>query len=156
MDQDTLLVRFEEEFAKWKTKAGFKATFDELESIFFLRDYILSYRYVSPRISRVVCARMRDTFTSWAAQLTYILVPPSHSPQLVSESQLFSPEEKDKIHTLLCKINAYAQRNTLIGLSKNEQDEAAFIDDGLLLWREVVPQLLEINTKIQNHWATSK
>jgi hypothetical protein len=52
--QKELIEDLRNSFSEWRKDAGFKATFENLEKIFF-SDHILVASFVSPQINRMIC-----------------------------------------------------------------------------------------------------
>ena len=64
MVSNELQKEFDQEFAKMKQELGFKSSFEELEKIFFLRDFIQKEGFISTSLSRMMCHRITSTFNS--------------------------------------------------------------------------------------------
>lgn len=140
-----------------KKELGFKASLEELDSIFFLRDYILREGYVSSSLSRAISHRIVDLFLSWNNYLHGMIMPnPQYLPN-VSESELFDEEEKKDIILIISKIMSLSSRNSLIGVNKDKSKEGKFIDDSVVLWNDVLnPKLTEILKKVNKYWSERK
>jgi len=153
MSKEEPLKRLEEEFEKLRKEYGFKATLDELDEIFFIRDYIQREGFISKKLSRQICSRITSTYTSWFSLLHELLIPNPHNWVRMSEANLFNDEEKKKITHALKIVTEISARNTLIGLTKNKEEEARFIDEALETWHnELKPILIWIIEKIDNYW----
>jgi hypothetical protein len=152
MEQDQLSERFHAAFAKMKEELQFNASFEELDDVFFLEDYILQCRYVSKSISRMVCARIRDTFSSWINYLHSLLLPNPSSMINHAEHQLFNDADRQKITETLHHYLALTSKNALIGLNKDKAAEAAYIDNAVKVWKDNLSFLINISEKVNNHW----
>ena len=149
-----LMKEFEEEFEKIKKEMGFKATLADLDSIFFLKDFISKEGYVSNKLSRQICGRMVDLFGTWYNYLHTIIMPNPASMLNMTESQAFPDEEKQEILAIMAKCMAQVSKNTLNGLTKNKKDEAEFMDSSVELWKkELNPKLRDIIKKVKSNWA---
>ncbi|MDK2907886.1 MAG: hypothetical protein PWQ87_344, partial [Candidatus Woesearchaeota archaeon] len=84
-NRDQLIKDLREAFDKWKNETNFKPSFEELDEVFYIQDYILASGFVSPQINRMICGRMRDTFYGWVQQIHSWLIPAPYS--LVSRSE---------------------------------------------------------------------
>ncbi|MBS1266754.1 MAG: hypothetical protein MAG795_00723 [Candidatus Woesearchaeota archaeon] len=153
MTNSKLLDEFEQEFDKMKKELGFKSSFQDLEKIFFLKDFIQNEGYVSTNLSRMICHRISKTFNSWTSYLHGLVIPNPNSMMSVKESKIFEDEEKQKIINLLNDIMELVSRNTLIGLTKDKKLEAQFIDDAVDLWNNKLdPKFVKIVKKVNTSW----
>lgn len=145
-----LLEELKKSFAAWRAKAKFHASFEELDEVFFLQDYILGAGFVSPRVNRMVCARMRDTVNSWIQKIHSWLVPSPYSLIDTSEHQLFSEEEQEELKRILHDFMAVVTLSVEVGLTKEK--EAAYVDTTLATWRKHRPQLARFVTRVRAFW----
>jgi hypothetical protein len=153
---DELMAKFEREFEKVRKDLKIKASLDELDSIFFVRDYVLKEGFVSPMLSRQICRRISDTFMGWVNYLHGLIAPnPNHMINM-NESTAFNEKEKEELAKLISKTMILISANTLAGLSKNKADEAKFIDDSVDFWyKEVQPKGKDLIEKIKKKWEES-
>ncbi len=147
-----LLEEFEKAFKDMKDELKFDSSLDELDDIFFLRDNILNSGYVSPKLSRVVCARIRDTFNLWITTLHNYLIPNTQSMLSVTENEVFDDKEKEQITSIMNRFMAFTSKNIVIGLTKDKEQEAKYIDDSVKLWKENLDKLIKIEKKINKSW----
>ena len=149
--KNELVKEFEEKFSLMKKELGFKASLDELDGIFFIKDFVLEKKFVSEKLSRMVCGRILDLYGSWINYLHGLIMPnPNYLPG-VTESQMF--DDKDEIMKMLEKIMALVSMNTLVGLTKDRKMESKFIDDSVKLWKELNPKLIKILEKVNKNWV---
>ena len=147
-----LLKELDEAFAAMKKSLGFASSLDELDQVFFIRDFIMKESFVSHKLSRMVCVRIVETYMSWAGYLQSIVVPNPGSMINVTEHNFFDESEKEKFLPIINRIMALISSNTLNGLTRDRKSEAAFIDSSLALWKELSPKLQEIIGKVNNGW----
>jgi hypothetical protein len=153
MAKSDLIKEFEEGFDAVKKGLGFKASLNELDSVFFLRDFISKEGFVSTALSRQVCARINETLVGWYNYMHSIIMPNPGSMLNMTESQAFSDEEKQELMLTMNKIMAVASSNTLNGLTKDKKEEARFIDNALSIWNKTVkPKGIEILKKVNANW----
>lgn len=152
MNNAELLQELETEFKKIKRELNFNCTLDQLDDVFFIRDCILASGFVSPKLSRMICVRIRDTFSSWIQQIHSWLIPSPYSLIGNAESQIFNEKEKEHLNALMKKFMAFVSENSVIGLSNDRQREAKFIDNSLKIWKENLPKFIEYSTKIHQYW----
>lgn len=150
--QENLKVNLKTAFDKWKCELNFKSSFEELEEIFFIQDYILASGFVSSKVNRMICGRIRDTFNSWIQQIHSWLLPSPYSIISTSESQLFNDEEKKELNTLLEDFMSIVSLNVEVGLTKNKQKESEYVDSSLMVWRKQLPILIKFSKKVYDYW----
>lgn len=149
-----ILAEFEKEFESMKKDLGFSSSLDELDSVFFIRDFIQKEDFLSNRLSRQVCARIRDTYWSWVNYLHSLIAPNPGFMISINESECFNEKERLEIVKLISKMMIFVNNNTMIGLSKDKIAEAKFVDDAFSTWKnEVSPKLIEIFKKTIDKWT---
>ncbi len=154
MEKEKLLKELEEKFEETKKELDFKATIDDIDRIFFIRDAVCRDGYVGDSFSRQMCSKIADTYLEWVNYLhTFINPNPGYLIQ-INESEAFLDKERNDIARLISKIMALISRNTIIGVSKDKRAEAEFIDEAVKFWDEVFkPDTLKILEKVNNKWA---
>lgn len=152
MNNKELIKEFEEKFGIMKKELKFKSSLEDLDKVFFLKDFILKEGYVSNSLSRMVCARIVDTYFGWTNCLHSLVIPNPSSMINITECKMFEDKEKEDITRLMTKIMAFVRKNTLIGLTHNKAEEAKFIDNALKLWNKVSPELINIIKKVTDSW----
>jgi len=154
MDKKKLMDELNLEFDKMKTELKIKPTLNEMDEIFYIKDFILQSGYVSDSLSRMICRRIVDTFGSWSNYLHGLIVPMPQNLINVTESGMFSETEKDEIIKLINRILAHISGNSLIGITKDKKSEGKFIDDSISLWNDYVkPELGKIMEKVNSGWV---
>jgi len=154
MNNKELLKELEEKFAKMKQELGFEANLDKLDRIFFIKDHILREGFVSNYLSRQICFRIVDVYISWTNYLHSLIMPNPQNMLNMGEAKIFSQEEKMEITELIKKAMEISSRSSLIGLTKDEEDEAKFIDEAVDLWKDIFKmKLTEIMKKINGEWG---
>ena len=154
--KDKLLIELERSFIEWKNAEGFKASLEQLNEIFFIEDYILASGFVSPKINRMICGRIRDTFNSWITQVHAWLIPTPYSIISTSENQLFNDNERKELNLILKDFMSLVSLNVVVGLTKDLNREAEYVDNSLILWKKHLPTLIELSKKVQKNWQSSK
>lgn len=156
-EKEKLLAELKEEFDKTKKILGFKSSYEDIERIFFLEDMIIRENYVSPRFSRQLCGRILDTYNSWVSYMNYLIVPSAGSIISMMENKMLSEEDRKIISDILKKVLELTSRNTLIGLTKDQKEEAKFIDDSVNMWENnFKPEMIKILTKLNASWGEEK
>jgi len=155
MNKKEILEELEEKFKIMKKELGLKASLEELDEVFFIRDSILMARFVSEKLSRQICSRIIETYMSWTNYLHSLVMPnPGHMLNM-NESKMFNDEEKKAILKLISQAMELTSRNNLIGLTKDRKEEAKFIDNSLNFWiKSFKPEMIKIITKINENWKS--
>ena len=157
MFQQELIDELKEKFEETKKELGFKSSFDEINEVFFINDFILHEKFVSEFFSRQLCRRIADTYNSWVGYLHGLMVPNPSNMLTVMENKMLEREEKDKVSDLIKKALILTSENTLIGLQKDKKREAKFIDDSIKLWKDYFkPELIKIMEKLNKGWREEK
>ncbi len=154
MDKKELLKEFEAEFETMRAELGFSATLDELDDVFFLRDFIMGAGFLSTKLSRMLTGRMKDTINQWNSYFHALVMPNPSNMINLTESKMFSEEEKKAMIPYMNHIIELASRNTLIGLTKNKKAEAKWFDDCLAFWNDTFKEeAIRIMKKTNSSWA---
>jgi len=152
MENKSLLQNLESSFNEMKKELGFKSNFKNLDEVFYFRDFILQVGFVSPKLSRMLCGRIRDTFNLWISQMHAWLIPNPSSMIGISESQAFTDKEKEEITEIMKKFMAFTSGNVLIGLTKDTKKEAEYFDNALDLWHQNKNTLISYAKKVNDYW----
>ena len=136
-----------------KKEMNLEITLDELDELFFIKNYILADGFVPLHLSRHICRRIADTFFSWLNFLHEIIMPNPQSLIYMGQSKVFDKEEKKKVTDLIKKIMEISERNSLAGLTKSKEIEKEFIMDALAFWNnELKIELIKIKEKLKEEW----
>jgi len=150
---EELIKQFESKFAELKKDLKFKTSLQDLEEIFFLKDFILKEGFVSPQLSRQIARRIVDTYMNWYGYLHGIIMPNPGSLPSIGESQIFNEEEKHHFMQLMSLMIAISSNNALTGLTKDKKEEAKFFDDSVSLFKtKISPTLISVMKKVNEHW----
>lgn len=155
MEED-ILKEFKQKFEELKEELGFKSTLEEIDSIFFVKDFIQQTGFVSTELGRQLCHRILDTYSSWNSYLHGIIIPNPQNILSITESKMFSNEEKENMLKLIKKSTALISENQVIGLTKDKKAESKFIDSSVKFWEsEFEPGIKKITEKIKTDWSNS-
>jgi len=153
MKNKELFNELKEKFDILKKGLGFNASLKDLDSIFFIRDAVLSVGFVSECLSRQICSRIVDTYMNWNNYLHGLIIPNPNYMLNINESKMFSEEERRKITNLMTETMALVSTNTLVGLTKDKAVEAKFIDDAVIFWKKTFcPELIKIMKNVNEGW----
>lgn len=154
MKKEELLKELEINFERTKKELGFKMTLNDLDRVFYIRDYILKEEFVSNNFSRQLCHRIVETFMEWNSYLHSIILPNPQNILNMSESKIFDQEEKKEIVELMKNIMEISSRNSLIGLMKDKKAESEFIDYVMKFWdEEFNPKITKMMKKVNTEWG---
>ncbi|MFH1072752.1 MAG: hypothetical protein V1743_04960 [Nanoarchaeota archaeon] len=153
MTSETLIEELHREFAIMKRELKLKSTFNDLEKIYFLSDMVLKDGFVSKHLSRIISHRIVDTYLSWVYYLQSLVVPNPGMLVNITESQMFTDEEKDQMMQTIAKILAFTSQNSVIALTKDKKKEAEFIDSSVAFWNKTInPALQKFMHKAHESW----
>lgn len=153
MSNEEIYEEMEKAFTKTKKELGFKATLEELDEIFFLKDDAGSNGFISENYNRQLCHRMTDTFFSWYNYFHSIVMPNPQSIVNMTENQAFNEEEQQEIGILMNKIMTFIKKNQIAGITKDKQLEAEFIDESLAFWKnELKDKIAKYLIKVNKTW----
>jgi hypothetical protein len=152
MADEELIRDFEAKFVAMQKKLGFASSLEELDRIFYLRDFISKEGFVSNRLSRMLCSRIIGTFAVWENYFHALVVPNPNSMPNVEESKLATEEDKKDMLKIMNRIRELNTRNTIIGLEEDEKAEGKLFDDAVLLWNSNKPFFIKIMRKMNTGW----
>ena len=109
-----LIKELEEKFQEMKKDLGFNTTLEELDEIFFLKDYFQKERVIYNSLSRAICGRIVDTLNSWLNFIHGLIMPNPNSMINLVESQSFNENERQEFNKLIVKIMNYISRNNIL------------------------------------------
>ncbi len=153
MKKEEVLKELEKKFKEMKEELSLKIELEELNRVFFIKDFILNEGFVSENLSRQICSRITHTYSLWVNYLNGILMPNQGYMPLQIESKLFSSkEERERIWELIRKAMEITSRNSLIGLTKDKKEEGKFIEDAFHTWNEMREELERMMEKVNKQW----
>jgi hypothetical protein len=154
MEKEKLLNEFEEKFNKMKKELRFKTSLEDLDRSFFINDAILKEGFVSQNVSRQVCHRIVETFIAWNEYLHSLIMPNPQNILNMSESKIFSQDEKKEVMELMKKSMEISSRNSFIGLKRDSEEEGKYIDYAFYTWEnDFKPKITDIMEKINKEWG---
>ena len=157
MENEKLIQEFEKRFDLAKKELKFKSDLEDINKIFYIKDYILKEGFVGKIVTRQICYRIIETFMGWNEYLHGLIMPNPQNMINLSESKVLSQEDKREATELIKKGMELISRNNLIGLTKDLKSEAKIIDDAVRLWEdEFKSSLIKIMKKINEEWGNKK
>lgn len=156
MSKKELLEEFERKFSELKTKIKFKPTLDDLDRIFFVKDGVLKDNFVSDNTLRQISKRIIDNYMGWNDYLYSLIMPNPQNILNVSESKIFTKEEKESIMKLIQKIMELISRSNLVILTNDDKIGSKFIDDSVHFWdTQLKNNLIKTMSKVNSEWGRS-
>lgn len=141
-------------FMRLKKEQGLRAELDEIDSIFYIRDAVLSAGYVSRNLSQQICARITEVFMNWNSYLHGLVMPDPHHLIQMNESKFLTADDKKKVLALIARSMELVSRNTLIHARPDSRAETRLIDEAVVFWNEVYqPQLVSIIELLRARWG---
>lgn len=152
-DKEIILKELEKIFEESRKEFKIKTSLDDLDSCFFLRDYILSSGFVSDTVLRQISARIVEALHSWNGFFHSLIIPNPNDFVNVNESKMFSEEEKKKALKLMSKIMYFMRKSNYANLTNDNNLRARFIDDSFNFWKKnLSPYLVDISKKLSGEW----
>ncbi|MBU3913504.1 MAG: hypothetical protein KKB21_03230 [Nanoarchaeota archaeon] len=154
MEKETILRELKTRFGNERKELGFKSTFEQIDEIFFVEDFILKEGFVSNHLMRQISGRIIETFHGWAGYLHNFVLPNPGNAVSVTENKLFSESEKKEIWNVFKGCMDFSSKNSIIGLTKSKEEQTKFIDDSVGFWETLLkPKLTEIMNKVNSEWG---
>lgn len=154
MSSNDLLAELSSLFTRLKKERGLRVELDDLDSVFYIRDAVLSAGYVSRNLSQQICSRITEVFMNWNSYLHSLVMPDTHHLIQMNESKFLNSDEKKRALALIARSMDLVSRNTLIHARPDSRAEIQFIDDAVLFWKETYqPQLVSIIELLRAGWS---
>ena len=149
------LSEIKEAFEKAKQEAGFTSSFEDIDRIFFLYDFMQEKDFTSNKPARQIASRMTDVYSRIAEYLHRILMPNPHSLVVMEESKAFTDEEKKNVQKIFASVMELISRNSVNSMTL--QDDGALIDDMVEYWKSTVEtEVLEYFKKSNMIWKNNE
>ncbi|MEM4719709.1 MAG: hypothetical protein QXG18_02500 [Candidatus Pacearchaeota archaeon] len=154
INKKELLKELKEKFEETKKNLGFKATYEEINSISYLEEMVFSQGYVSEQFSRQMINRIIEKYYSWLSEFYSWLYPQPPDAIHINESKKLSSEERKELLNLIERIMYLIRKNKRIvfeGLKK--EVEGKFIDELVEFDKKYfTPILFKFNKKFEDSW----
>jgi hypothetical protein len=153
MEKEKLIKELNEKFKNLKKELNFTSSFEEVDSIAFMEDMILSAEYVSSRFSRQLINRMVDYFNSWIGTMHQWLMPNPQDMIFMSEANKLTKEEKEEITMMVSKIMYFVRKNKRIAFEEEKTEEGTIIDELVKFSKEEFDSfMLKYHKKMESAW----
>ena len=124
-----LLEDLKRKFDALKEELKFKASYEEVNNLCFIEDYVLGARFVSEKFSRQLINRLVESIYAWVGIMHSWLMPSPQDMIFMSEANKLDEEDKKEVTEMISKIMYLVRKNKRIGFEKNRIDEGKFIDE---------------------------
>jgi hypothetical protein len=154
MNKEELLRELRKQFDLTKDRLGFDSLFDEINSISYIEDMVLSQGFVSNQFSRQMINRIVETFYSWVGEIYNWIFPQPMDIIHNYENKKLSEEEKKEFLLIVDRIMYLVRKNKRIAFEglKPEQ-EGNFIDELVKFDRDFFnPFMLKFHNKFEKGW----
>jgi hypothetical protein len=157
-EKQELIKEIEKKFEELKKKIGFKASLEDIDDVFSIKDYVIHTGYVREKFSLQLNQTICDYFNSWQNYLIGLIFPAHDYLIRQTESKLFSSEEdKKKIWSLIRDSMKFVSRSSVLMLRNDINLERDFIDESYSFCKAVfIPELLKIVEKIYLNWNSKQ
>ena len=154
IDKKDILKELEYDFEKLKKELDLIISLEDLDSIFGIKDSILSDGYVGENLSRQICSKISETFHNWINYLNNLILPnPGHMVSQ-TETKLFnSKEDKELIWNLTQGAMRYVSKNSLDVVTRDKVLQRELINGSVEYWKTDFSLKAEkIMQKIHDSW----
>jgi len=148
-----LIKDFEKEFEKIRKEIGFKPTLEQLDEVFYIRDFINKETYVSTAVLKQVCRRIVDVYSVWLQYMHGLISPNPGNMINMTEAQLYSDDERNKINKLIDRIMILSNNYNLLVINKEKKQGKDFVDEAYSFWEtELKDELNKLMIKARDNW----
>lgn len=153
-DKKQILKEIEEKFKDLKKELDLNIDFEELDSIFYIRNGILSEGYVGEDFSRQICSKISETFYNWISYMNNLILPNPGSMVNQTEVKIFnSKEDKELIWKLIQGAMRFVSKNSLDVVKKDKLLQKELIEGALEYWKNDFSLSAEkIMQRIHDSW----
>jgi len=158
IDKEKLIKEYEKEFEKLKKELNFNPNLEDLESEFYIKDYILETGYIRENLSMQITSRIVDYYRHWSNFFNNLLMPnPGFIPHQ-TEAKLFNADtDRKNIWEMMVLCMKYSSEYSLMFLDKNKEMQKEFLNNSFKDWKEILkPFLSEILSRINDAWKKSR
>jgi|SRR3989344_697658 len=131
---ENIVEELENSFQKLKSELRFKCSLEELDKSFSITDNILSQGYVAEDLFLQISRRISDYYNGWANYLHSFILPNPHNMINVSESKVFSEEDRKEILKFISSLMVYVSWSTRNMFGTSEKDKAKYIEQSFEFW----------------------
>ena len=155
MNKKEILDELKKQFDLEKKRLGFKATYGEVEDLFFIEDMALTKGFVSNRLSRqMITTWILEGLSSWIGELYSWVSPQPMDMIRINESKNLLQDEKKELLEIIDRIMYLVRKNKRIAFKGFvKQEEADFIDELASFSKEKFrPVMLKYHEKFEQVW----
>ncbi len=154
MNKKEIIRELEEKFLEVKKGIGFKASLEEIDRIFTIKDYVLKNGFVSDDFASQILFRISEFYSRWTDYLHSLLMPHPQNFINMGEAKVLNKEEKAKAFDLIKKAMKFGSKNALVSITKNKNEQREMIESSIELWeKDFKPEIEKIIKKINEEWS---
>ena len=153
MDKDDILKELESGYEKAVKEFGVKASLDELDKAFAVRDGVLQHGFPAVNILGQVSSCIIDSFSRWNGYFHGTIMPNPHDLVSANESKFLSEDEKKEVLKMMSRVMVLVSKRSLAVAKKDDSVHADFIDESLEFWNnELQPFIVSVMGKVHEGW----
>jgi len=152
VNKKELFVELDEKFSETKEKLGFKASLDDIDGVYFVRDMILDCGYVSDDFARQMCGRMVSTYYSWVGQFQAWLTPGMGS--VINHNEVKSLDEADieSVKALTHRAMYFFRADKVTGVNHDWKKMGELVDEMVDGQKDFFEKLAVLLDKVAIGW----
>lgn len=147
-----ILNELEKRYEVLKKELNLTVSLKELDKYFFVIDSLLKNNYVPYDLSSLIRYRISEISISYVNFLHSLIVPNPQSMIDLNQSQSLSEEDKEIVNKLIGKLMVLFSKNNVINVDRNKENEAEHINNSIKVYKEIKPELLKIEQKVNKIW----
>lgn len=105
---------------------------------------------------RAVIRRMVEKIDFYTTMLEEVLQPDTSNLYAMHEMRYFDDKEKKQMYELYTKLMSLNRMSIEISLGWNEKNEAEFVSDAFVEWKNLREELLKFARKMRASWKTEE
>lgn len=149
-----ILEELKEAFEKAKKEIGFSASYEQIEKVFNISDYVLRCGFVSEVFSRQLCTRILEKYMNLNHYFHSLVIANPQDLINMNECKMINEETKKKMLKIMSKSMILASLNNSVELNYSKEEEAKLIDESLRVWNEdYLPVAQEVIKQIADGWS---
>jgi len=153
IDKAKLLSELKNSFDSLRNECGFKTTYEDLQDLIFMEDFVLEEGYVSTSLLDELVNKLAERFYSWVGVLHSFIMPSPSDMISSSESKKFSKADKEEIFNLMKGIMYLTRKSKRILFERDKKAESAVLDELVEFDKsEFSPLMAKYHKKLEDAW----
>lgn len=155
MDKEKLLKELEVEFNNLKTRLKFKASFEEIDEIYHIRDTILAARVVNTNFYVQLINRLVECYSNWISIIHAWLMPPQFDLIYLNENKQLTEDERKELKSWLIQVMYLLRKNKEV-FYQDDLAKGNYIDE-LVEFNEFHKKIMiKYHKKFKEYWEGEK